>query len=225
MKKRFGFVLILISFCTFFCLAGCAPSLYSINMKYEPSGIARSAAAGQAKSIVTVTAFEDLRKVPDKMMIGKVIKTDGKEIPVFPKYLRPSDAVSSGIKDYLSKAGFTVSGERPTWDLKEDSIRPEWGEILVGGSIDEMEVTCVESITNKKYQARVKLTVYFADVQKKFVFFKTMAQSSSSLEHIIFSEEKLEAQMNGALSDAIQKLFEGGSAEAKILEAVKGRKD
>jgi len=109
--------------------------------------------------------------------------------------------------------------------LTESSILPDWGNILIGGSIDELQVVCQDLLPTKKYQAKVKLTVYFADVRKQFIFYKTMAQSSSSLEHILFSEEKLEAQMNSALSDAIEKIFEGGRAEDKMIEAMKTKGD
>jgi len=73
---RYACILVMVSVCWW--ISGCAPSLYSINMKYVPSNIPRSTVAGQAKFVVTVAGFEDRRNVPDKMMIGKVITSEGK---------------------------------------------------------------------------------------------------------------------------------------------------
>jgi hypothetical protein len=121
----------------------------------------------------------------------------------------------------MFKAGYTVSPDRPAWDLSEDAIRSEWGTLLVGGTIDELDVTCVESLTMKRYSAKVRITLFFADVQKKRIFHRVTSESSSSLDHIIFSEEKLESQINGALSDAMEKAIGGRETDRQIREALK----
>ncbi len=203
-------------------LSACAPSLYSINMKYEPTHAIRSASdLGNVK--VTVATFEDLRKATDLLAVGEVVKAGGGKIPVFPKYVRASEAVSAGFRDYLRKAGYSVTDKKPSWDLKNDSIRGDEGDILIGGSIEELWVSCVDEVPKKKYRANIKLYVLFADVRKKWVFYKTMTQSSSSLDHVLFSEDRLQDQLNGVLDDAIEKVFEGGEAQRRIREALKGK--
>ena len=65
------------------------------------------------------------------------------------------------------------------------------------------------------------MTLVFADVQKKRIFYRVTSESSSSLDHVIFSEEKLESQINGVLSDAMEKALEGPETGRQIREALK----
>ncbi len=126
----------------------------------------------------------------DTLLIGRVIKSDGTSIPILPRYVKPTDAVAAALRELLFKSGYAVSPDRPAWDLKETTIRPEWGTILVGGTIDELDVTCLETFTMKRYSAKARVTLIFADVQKKRIFYRVTSESSSSLDHIFFSEEK-----------------------------------
>ncbi len=205
-------------------LAGCSPALYSVDMKYVPSRVMPRAEGTGEIITVTVAAFEDRRKIDDKTVIGWVIKSDGERIPVLPKFVKPTVAVTSPLKDFLARAGYRISPENPVWDLKEGSIRKEWGSILIGGSIDELEVICRDSLTVKKYSAKVKITVVFADAQKGKIFYTVTSGSDVSLEHVLFSEERIEEQINAALSDAIEKIFEGKEIGAKIREAAGKKK-
>lgn len=209
-----------------FSPAACAPDLYSIDMKYKPSAAVSSRTQGETGKVhVTVATFEDARKNPDKMIIGRVIKTDGGKIPVLPKFVKPDDAVTAGIREYLKKAGYAVSGEKPSWDLKADSLRKEWGNIVIGGSIEDLDVSCEDLMPQKKYRAKARLTVYFADTNKKWIFYKTTTESSSSLDHVLFSEQRLEEQINGVLSNAVEKVFEAGEAERKITAVLREKSE
>lgn len=190
-------------------LAGCTPLLYSVDMKYVPTGTF-SKTPGVAKPIVvTVATFQDSRTIEDRMLIGRVIKAGGKQLPVLPKYVKPSNAVTAPVKEFFRLAGYRVATESPAWDLQESSINKGWGPILVGGSIDELDITCQNSLAITKYTAKVKLTIYFADTLKGKIFHKVTTDSRVSLDHVLFSEERMEQQINAALSDAIEKMFEG----------------
>jgi hypothetical protein len=201
-------------------MAGCAPKLYNVNMRYEPTKVIRPALADGRKFSLTVASFIDRRKMEDTILIGRVIQSDGTTIPILPKYIKPTDAVASTLRELLFKAGYAVSPDRPVWDLAEKSILPEWGTLLVGGTIDDLDVTCVESLTMKRYSAKARVTLFFADTQKKRIFYRITSESSSSLDHIIFSEEKLESQINGVLSDAMEKAIEGRETGRQIREAI-----
>ena len=159
-------------------------------------------------------------KWQDTLLIGRVIKSDGETIPILPQYVKPPDAVASALRELLFKSGYLVSPDRPAWDLKEATIRPEWGTILIGGTIDDLDVTCLDNLTMKRYSAKARVTLIFADVQKKRIFYRVTSESSSSLDHIIFSEEKLESQINGVLSDAMEKAIEGPETNRQIREAL-----
>ncbi|MHB8771686.1 MAG: hypothetical protein ACYC7J_11850 [Syntrophales bacterium] len=199
---------------------GCAPALYSVNMRYEATKAAPPVATDGRKYSVTVAPFVDGRTMEDTLLIGRVVKSGGEAIPIMPRYVKPPDAVAGALRELLFKSGYLVSPDRPAWGLTEAEIRPEWGTILVGGSIDELDVTCLDSLTMKRYSAKARLTLVFADVRNRRIFYRVTSESSSSLDHILFSEEKLEEQISGVLSDALEKAIEGPETARQIREAL-----
>jgi hypothetical protein len=200
---------------------GCAPTLYSVNMRYEPTKVIRPALSDGRKYTLTVAPFIDKRKMEDTLLIGRVIKSNGGTVPILPRYVKPQDAVASALRELLFKSGYIVSPDRPAWDLSEAAIRPEWGTIVIGGTIDDLDATCLDNLTMKRYSAKVRVTLVFADVQKKRIFYRITSESSSSLDHIVFSEDKLESQINGVLSDAMEKAIEGPETGRQIREALR----
>lgn len=207
--------------CLLFLLNGCAPKTYNLNMQYEPTKIIRPAGTDGRQYSLTVASFIDRRKMEDTLLIGRVITRGGTPIPILPRYVKPTDAVATALRELLFKTGYIVAPDRPAWDLDERSIKPEWGTILVGGTIDDLDVTCVEMFTMKRYSAKVRVTLVFADVTKKRIFYRVVSESSSSLHHIFTSEETLESQINGVLSDAMEKAIEGPETGRQIQEALK----
>ena len=203
-------------------LVGCTPTLYSVNMRYVHADGDRKVETVDHPYTITVATFEDLRKVNDNIEIGRVIKSNGQTIPVLPKFVKPSQAVTRPFKEYFQQAGYKVLAENPIWNLEEASIRKEWGDIIVGGSIDDLDVICIESLTSKKYKAKVKLTILFADTKSGKIFHTVTIESSAFLDHVLFSEEYLERQINIALSAAIDKIT-GDMKIADILRAAAGR--
>ena len=195
---------------------GCAHGAYSVDMKYVPTKSMAELKSGKDVR-VTVSTFEDLRKIDDKQEIGWVWDPYGGKSPVFPRLVKPSTAVTSAVKDIFQKAGYQVAADTPRWNLKDDNIREEWGPILVGGSIDELEVYCVNDVTTKKYRAKAKITVILANTKTRKVFYKVSANSSASLDHILFSEQRLAQQINTVLSDVMDKIFEGNEINSKII--------
>ncbi|MBN1381572.1 MAG: hypothetical protein JXA41_07845 [Deltaproteobacteria bacterium] len=212
-KKFFIFPIILL-------LTACSPSLYSIHVKYEPSKDTAKPSVAPLEQVVTVAAFNDARPEGDDLLIGHVIKSRGRRIPVIPKKNKLSQAVSESIKNYLRQTGYAVSDNAPTWDSKEDTLRKEWGRIVVGGNIDQVELICKDDIPIKRYHAEVKLTVFFADTQKGKIFYTVSATGKTSLEHIRFSEEILGQQFNGALSATIEDIFRGDAVRSKIRDII-----
>jgi hypothetical protein len=190
-------------------LVGCAPTLYSVDMKYVPTRSFPKAQGATQPIALTIAVFQDMRPIPDKIVIGRVIKSNGEEIRILPKFVWPSQALTEPIKEFFRQAGYKVTAESPVWDLQESGINKGWEPILVGGSIDALEVVCQSSLTVMKYSAKVKLTMYFADTLRGKIFHTLTTESSVSLDHVLFSEEKLEQQLNTALSGAIEKFFEG----------------
>jgi hypothetical protein len=200
---------------------GCAPKIYNVNMRYQPTKMIPPAVTDGRKFSLTVAAFIDRRKMDDTLLIGRVIHSDGSSIPILPKYVKAPDAVAAALRELLIQSGYGVSPEKAAWDLQESTIRRDWGRILVGGAIEELDITCLDEIPRKRYSARARVTLVFADVQKKRIFYRITSESSSTLDHIIFSEEKLESQINGVLSEAMEKALEGPETARQIREALK----
>jgi hypothetical protein len=200
---------------------GCAPKLYNVNMRYQPTKAITPAVTDGRIFSLTVASFIDRRKMEDTLLIGRVVKSDGSSIPILPKYAKAADAVASALRELLIQSGYGVSLEKVVWDLQENTIRPDWGTILVGGAIEELDVTCLDTFPRKRYDAKTRVTLVFADVHKGRIFYQVTSESSSTLDHVIFSEEKLESQINGVLSEAMEKALEGPETDRQIREALK----
>lgn len=202
-------------------VSGCAPTLYSVDLKYMASTAPPDSVAGQQTFVMTVAGFNDGRPGGEDLLIGRVTTAMGGVTRVIPKTMGPADAVSTIVKDVLVKSGYQVSVAMPSWNLQEDAIRKEWGRILVGGNIDELEVICRNDIPIKTYDARVSLTMVLADVKTGKIFHRMSTASKNSLEHVYFSEEMLGQQISSAITEAVEKAFEGPVLKEKIQRVLK----
>jgi hypothetical protein len=200
--------------------AGCASKLYNVDMRYQPAKVIKPAVTDGRRFSLTVASFIDNRKMEDTLLLGRVLQSDGSSIPVLPKFTKATDAVAEALRDLLIQLGYDVSLERTVWDLQENTIRPDWGTILVGGAIEELDVACVDTFPKKHYTAKIRVALVFADVNKRRIFYRVTTESSSTLDHVIFSEGKLESQINGVLSEAMEKAVEGPEMGRRIRESL-----
>jgi hypothetical protein len=212
---RIAFFLLLIG-----ALNGCTPQIYNVNMRYEPTKVIPPAVTDAKKYSITEAPLIDQRKLEDPLLIGKVITSSGTPVPILPRYVKPTEAVTAALREVLGKSGYAVTPVRTAWNFNEAEILPEWGAILLGGTIDTLDVTCTETFMKSRYNATVRVTLIFADVPKKKIFYRLVSESSSSLDHVFFSEERLESQINGVLSDAVEKAIEGPETARQIREAL-----
>jgi hypothetical protein len=210
--------------CSLVSISACAPAVYHVNLKYEPTGqILKPEKTGQDIS-VTVATFNDIRKVDDTLVLGRVTTLEGDRIPILPRYKKVTEAVTTSVREYLFKSGYKVSNEMPSWDLKEEAIGKNWGRILIGGNIDELEIICEKSFPVKTYQAKAKLSFIFANVPDKRIFYRASVENSNSLKDVSFSEELLEKEINAVLSDALEKMFNDPKMKKTIEEGAKIKK-
>jgi ABC-type transport system substrate-binding protein len=214
---------LLVSIFSFFGCAG-PNSLYSINMHYDAEQatipVYLKADDKTSNTIISVAEFTDSRQIDDRLVVGRVEEKDGMKILVLPKYTKATKAISSGIKEYLKKAGYKVADKIEQWDLKEETIPKGVAKILIGGNIEELEISCRRGFLTNSYKANMKLTIYFADLVKGKIFYKSKVESSSSQEHVLFSEARLGEQANIVLDDAIENFFEERVVAQKIKEAI-----
>ena len=205
-------------------ITGCATRLYSVNMNYDAEkanipGYLKADDKGSNATII-IAEFIDIRKGDDQTVIGRVVEKDGMKTVVLPKYTKPTQAVASGIKRYMAKAGYKILSSTGQWDLKEETMPKGDSRLIIGGSIDELEVTCRKGFPTDSYKARIKLSLILADAVKGKILYRSSVESNSSLEHVSFSEARLEEQINVAMSDAIEKVFEDRKFAQKLKEAM-----
>lgn len=205
-------------------ITGCTTNLYSVNMNYD-AGKANipayfKAGAKERNVAITIAEFIDIRKGDEPMVIGRVVEKDGMKTLILPKYTKPTQAITSGVKRYLAKAGYTVSVGAGQWDLKEGTIPKVDSKLIIGGNIDELELTCRKGFPTDSYNARMKLSLVLADAAKGKILYRSSVESNSSLEYVSFSEARLEEQINITMSDAIEKVFEDKNLAQKLKEAI-----
>jgi hypothetical protein len=203
-------------------ISGCAsPKLYSVNMKYDaaqaaPPEYLKAESAGDA--IIAVAEFTDKRGIADKKVIGRVVEKDGTNIMVFPKYVVATKAAADGVKDYLNKAGYQVADKIVSWDLTEEGMPPTAAKILIGGSIDEMEIICRRAFPTNSYSAKIRLNIIFADISEGHVVYTRRVEATSAHEHVSFSEERMGDYMSTLLGESIHNVFEDKAVAVKIRE-------
>ncbi|HOJ52709.1 MAG TPA: hypothetical protein PLT64_09450 [Syntrophales bacterium] len=212
MKRKAGLVAVLvIGGIVLFLACAPGPEMYHVSLKYDPGiGKAVGQVAGEKK--VVVTMFRDVRSVDDPVKMGWVTHPGGKKLWVMPVKEYPDVAVTEVVSEYLRHQGYRVEAHHPLWDLKDETIDAGLGDILVGGTIEELEVTCDNAdrfSPVKKYTARVRIKFVIADGKNRRVVFKTETEATSSLKDVSFSTEKLERQLNDALAEVMEKAFSG----------------
>jgi hypothetical protein len=208
-----------------FSFLGCAgpTSLYSVNMYYDADQAAIPAylkADKTSDAIISIAEFTDTRRMDDRLVIGHIVEKDGMKNLVFPKNVKATKAISKGIKEYLRKAGYKVSDKIVQWDLKEETMPKEDFKILIGGNIDELEISCRRGFPTNTCTTNMKLTIILADMAKGKILYKSKVESNYSKEYVLFSEESLGEQSGIALGDAIEKLFEDKTVAQKLKEAI-----
>ena len=202
-----------------FIIAACAEvSNYAINIDYIPQKSVTHNNSAQRMFSITVATFNDVRTVADKAIIGKKVKSKNDKIIALATADNPARAVSSAFRYFLLREGYSVDREMPEWDLRDHAINSTWGTLIIGGSIDELEVVCRSERAGVQYDSRVKIHVVFADVQRKKILRTTTLESMATLKHIKCSGEMMQEQINSALSMAIEKVAENGELDKIIAE-------
>ena len=207
-----------------FIFTGCVgPSLYSVNIYYDAEKAAIPAylkADKTSSAIISVAEFTDTRQMDDRLVIGRVTESDGTKVLLLPKNVKATKAVANGIKEYLRKAGYKVPNKIEQWNLKEQNMPQGVANILIGGNIEELEISCLKGFPTNSCKTNIKLNFVFADVTKGKILYEGKVESNYSKEYALFSEEVLGEQAGVALGDAIEKLFAEKVVAQKLKEAI-----
>lgn len=215
-------ICLMVLFTASFSMVACSSvSSYNVNLKYEPTKTNPKPDVSLNKVVFTIGEFNDLRKIDNKYIVGKVIDSGSKEIPVLTIQKQPSLAVANAIKDAFFRSGLTVAGDVPKWDLQGKNIKKEWGRIIIGGNIQQLEVVIKEGLTTKAYDARVNLRVMVGDVKKSQIFYIPTYESTNTLTDITVSDEKAQKIVNGVISTVIDRLMSDNDLWSKVADIIK----
>ncbi|MCX8110311.1 MAG: YajG family lipoprotein [Syntrophorhabdaceae bacterium] len=195
--------------------------MYNVNLNYEPTKQATKPEINLSKVVFTVAEFNDLRNMENKSVVGKVIESKSKETPIISLEKKPSYAFASAFKDALFRSGLTVAGDIPSWDNKEGSIKKEWGRIIIGGNINELELVVKDGIATKSYEAKVNVRIMVGDVKKSEIFYIPTYESANTITDITFSEEKAQRNLNAVISTVIDRLIADKELWKKIGDNIK----
>ena len=203
------------------------PSRYNIDLHYDSAKAvipAQLKAEGKLRGVVIAVAeFSDARQVDDTKAVGWVKELDGSKVKVFPKTTQPTQIIADGIKDYLKKAGYKIADKTAFWDLKEGNLPKGSGKVIIGGAIEEMDITCWTGVFSNDYKISMKLSLVIADAARGRILYKGNVTVSSSRTDTTFSEGQLGYEAGLALGDAIEKMFEGKTVAEKIKEAAQAK--
>jgi hypothetical protein len=179
-------------------LVSCASTLnYPIMLSYQP--LKQYEKTGGVP--VTVALLSDQRKVADKRIIGK----KENRTPFLSLLGEPAEALSKGFTSYLENRGYKVSSTNQVWDGSLQSLNPDWGNIVVGGTLDDIALNVTGNLVKTEYRYSLKFTLCFADAKTRELLHKEQFEVSSSYVTFPFSREKAEELMNTALSDAVER--------------------
>lgn len=197
---------------------------YKIDMHYSAiEAVIPEELKAQGKErnvVIYVAEFTDIRQMDDKKVIGWVKEIDGSTPPLLTKHNNPSRIITIGIRNYLRKAGYKVADKIVQWDLQKDNIPKYKGKAIIGGTIDEMEISCWTGVFSNDYKSNMKLGIVVADPAKGKILYKSNVDAAFFKRDVSFSEKQLGQEASTALGDAIEKLFEKKTMTQIMKEAV-----
>ena len=179
-------------------LVSCAgTSNYPITLSYQP--LKQYEKTGGVP--VAVALLSDKRQVADKRIIGK----KENRTPFISLLDEPAEVLSKGFASYLENRGYKVRRINEVWDGNLQSLNPDWGNIVVGGTLDDISLNVTGNLVKTEYLYSIKFTLCIADSKTRELLHKETFGVSSSYLTVPFSREKAEELMNTALSEAVER--------------------
>lgn len=187
----------------------CAPiTHYPIHLRYTPEGNVPPASAEHKGKVITVTAFADNRDVPDQTTLGQWVDNEGKVIPFVSSKGDPATNVARAFETYLSRKGYAVQRKHEGWNLRPETIRSGWGDLVLGGAIEELSVNARAKGIKVIYDCKLKLIVGVGDVNERKSIYKNTVELSFSYERVRFSRAFAEQKTNKMLTKVVAQALE-----------------
>ncbi len=186
-------------------LFGCAESrIYLADIGY----IAEEKEPPTSKT-VGICPFEDAREGKDKDTIGIRYRPRDKVDVIKLRGPSLSESITQAVGDYFVERGFQVT-DCKGWDKTAEGLDslPRDLFLVVGGKINSYMVEARSGIAVTDIQYRVKMDALIGQVERRNLIIRTI-ESTPTSKKMGFDLEEVKAEMNGILTEAIQKLFEG----------------
>ena len=95
--------------------------------------------------------------------------------------------------------------------------------MVVGGDINKLQIICDDSqplSPVRNYTAVVNLGIVVADAKTKKIVYRDIGGRDVQLKDVASSVDKLQSQLNGALTDVIDRLLTGGEFRDQLKKIV-----
>lgn len=197
-------------------LAACGgPRTYLIGLEYRPAALL-APQPGPLPS-VAVSFFADVRERPDRVEVGALTNPQGVTDTLIPAHLGVDEVVTQAIADALAKRGHAVK-QIQGWDLTPAGAQPAWGDVVIGGQIQEFWISGERGLVNARTAAAVRLRVVAVASQAQEVLWEGTLSTSAESTEVLFSEQQVAATASKALSRALDLFL----ADPQFLSRLKG---
>ena len=194
MKRPATIVLLFLAF----CLTSCASTTdYPLTLLYKPL---KPQYEKTGAGMITVATVSDKRPVTNKRMLGTV---DGAEFVALSD--DPASALSKGFAVYLVNRGYTVNRTDEVWDGDIKSIKPDQGNFLIGGTLDDLSINVKKQLLKTEYDCSVKFTLSIANATTKELLHREKFDVTTSYVTLPFNTDEAEEKINNALSEGVEK--------------------
>lgn len=189
---------------SFGLLASCAGSgMQIVYLQFRPTG---EYATSQALT-VGVAPFQDNRSTPQ--ILGKRIRVDGSPETIMLGSPTTGKDLSLMVVRYLESRGMKVVDLR-SWSGEPETLKdlPKEVKVAVAGRIEALEVQSDSTLFRTTTHYRVRLSSSIALVDKNEVLTRSI-EISPQKTTFQFDIRDLEEELNRAVVEALERLFEG----------------
>ena len=203
-QKRFARRTLWVGILVGLILAGCTGSgVQMVYLHFRPTGEISSFQA----STVAVAPFQDMRSAPQ--IIGKRIRVDGSPETIMLGSPNTGKDLTYIVTRYLEAKGMKVV-DLPSWRPEPESLKdlPPGVRLAVTGKIESLDVQADSNLFRTLVRYRIRLTGYLGLPDRGEVLTRSV-EISPQRTTATFDVRQIEEDLNGAIMEAIGRLFEG----------------
>jgi hypothetical protein len=203
-QKRFARTTLWVGILVGLILAGCTGSgVQMVYLHFRPTGEISSFQA----STVAVSPFQDMRSAPQ--IIGKRIRVDGSPETIMLGSPNTGKDLTYIVTRYLEAKGMKVV-DLPSWRPEPESLKdlPPGVRLAVTGKIESLDVQADSNLFRTLVRYRIRLTGYLGLPDRGEVLTRSV-EISPQRTTATFDVRQIEEDLNGAIMEAIGRLFEG----------------